>query len=85
MENNTSFYRKQHVVFRRHFCSIRKTLKLGARYEKLKTTSYFARHNRKTKKKYKFFIEIFGSSKKHFIFAISTYQSSRYSLSKSYS
>lgn len=50
MENNTSFYRKQHVVFRRHFCSIRKTLKLGARYEKLKTTSYFCQTQPQDKK-----------------------------------
>ena len=47
--------------------------------------SYFCQTQPQDKKKYKFFIEIFGSSKKLFTFAISTYQSSRYSLSKSYS
>ena len=40
MENNTSFYEKQHVVFRKHFCSIGKILKLGIRYEKLKNRDH---------------------------------------------
>lgn len=41
MENNTSFYRKQHVVLESIFCSIGKTLKLSIRYEKLKINPYF--------------------------------------------
>ena len=40
MKNNTSFYGKQHVVFRRHFRSIGKILKLGIRYERLKNRDH---------------------------------------------
>ena len=40
IENNTPFYEEQHAVFRRHFRSIGKTLKLGIRYEKLKNRDH---------------------------------------------
>ena len=68
MENNTSFYGKQHVVLESIFCSIGKSPKLGIRFEKLKINSYFCRHNRKTKRNISFFIEIFGSFKKKLYF-----------------
>ena len=55
MENNTSFYRKQHVVLESIFCSIGKSPKLGIRFEKLKINSYFWQTQPQDKKKYKFF------------------------------
>jgi hypothetical protein len=85
MKNDTSFCEEQHVVLESIFCSIGKSPKLGIRCEKLKINSYFCQTQPQDKKKYKFFIEIFGSSKKHFTFAISIYHFIRFSLSKSYS
>ena len=55
MKNNTSFYRKQHVILESIFCSIGKSPKLGIRYEKLKINSYFCQTQPQDKKKYKFF------------------------------
>ncbi len=40
MKNNTSFYRKQHVVLESIFCSIGKSPKLGIRCEKLKNRDH---------------------------------------------
>ena len=40
MKNNTSFYRKQHVILESIFCSIGKSPKLGIRYEKLKNRDH---------------------------------------------
>ena len=54
MENNTLFL--EGIL-----CSLGKDLKLGIRYEKLKINSYFCQTQPRDKKKYKFFIEIFGS------------------------
>ena len=39
-KNKPMFYEKQHVVFRRHFRSIGKILKLGIRYERLKNRDH---------------------------------------------
>lgn len=55
MKNNTSFYRKQHIVLESIFCSIGKSPKLGIRCEKLKINSYFCQTQPQDKKKYKFF------------------------------
>ena len=85
MKNNTSFYRKQHVILESIFCSIGKSPKLGIRYEKLKINSYFCQTQPQDKKKYKFFHRNLWQIKKNYIFAISIYQLSPYSLSKSYS
>ena len=85
MKNNTSFYRKQHVILESIFCSIGKSPKLGIRYEKLKINSYFCQTQPQDKKKYKFFHRNLWQIKKNYIFAISIYQLNPYSLSKSYS
>ena len=85
MKNNTSFYRKQHVILESIFCSIGKSPKLGIRYEKLKINSYFCQTQPQDKKKYKFFHRNLWQIKKNYIFAMSIYQLSPYSLSKSYS
>ena len=57
VENNTSFL--EGIL-----CSLGKSPKLGIRCEKLKINSYFCQTQPQDKKKYKFFIEIFGSLKK---------------------
>ena len=85
MKNNTSFCEEQHVVLESIFCSIGKSPKLGIRYEKLKINSYFCQTQPQDKKKYKFFHRNLWQIKKNYIFAISIYQLSPYSLSKSYS
>lgn len=85
MKNNTSFYRKPHVVLESIFCSIGKSPKLGIRFEKLKINSYFCQTQPQDKKKYKFFHRNLWQIKKNYIFAMSIYQLNLYPLSKSYS